>query len=346
MPDGRRALVTGGSGFIGRRLIEALLARGTGIRIATSGAPERLRWALPQAEIVRADLKNPQMLAGAVAGCDLVFHVAYQFGGRRHDQWRANVEGTKALAQAAVRQNVRRFVHFSSIAAYGSQPDGDLDEQAPARPEHVYAEIKHHLDQMLLEMHRAQSLPVAILQPTIVYGPWGGTWTTRLLEQVKSSRVGLPAAGRGLCNAVFVDDVVSAALLASERDAAIGNAFLISDNAPVTWGEFYAAYEEIAGRKSVVLLDDADFDREWRRRYGHIHALQRYRRGLERLLTAKNLQRSDRLYLPDPGTRAIYAAKTAVRIEKARQRLGYAPAFNLPRGMAVTAKWARDEKLI
>ncbi|REF84107.1 nucleoside-diphosphate-sugar epimerase [Methylovirgula ligni] len=347
MSTGQRALVTGGSGFIGRRLVEALLQRGIGVRIATSGAPERIRWAPSYTDIVQADLKSPESLVRASEDCDLVFHVAYQFGGRREEQWRSNVEGTRALAQVAVRNKVRRFVHFSSIAAYGPQPDGDLDEQAPARPNDIYAEIKHHIDQMLLEMYRAQSLPVAILQPTIVYGPRGEAWTTRLLDQVKSSRVGLPASGQGLCNAVFVDDVVSAALLASEHEAAIGQAFLVSYATPVTWGDFYGAYAQMAReQEAVVALDDAEFDREWRRRYGTIPALQRYRRGLERLLAGRSPAEGGGLYLPDPGTRALYAARTAARIDKARQRLGYAPAFDLERGMALTAQWACDEKLI
>ena len=226
----------------------------------------------------------------------------------------------------------------------GLQPDGDLDEEAPARPNDVYAEIKHHIDRILLAMHKAESLPVTILQPTIVDGPRGGTWTTRLLDQVKFFRVALPASGQGLCNAVFVDDVAKAALLASEREAAIGQAFLVSYAAPVTWGEFYGAYAQMAGRQeAVATLDDAEFGCEWRKRYGSIPALQRYRRGLERLLIAKGLARATRLYLPDPGTRALYAAKTAVRIDKAHQRLGYAPEFGLQKGMALTAQWARDQ---
>jgi nucleoside-diphosphate-sugar epimerase len=336
-------LVTGATGFIGGRLVDALVAKGARVRVATSNPKHGERLGARGIEVVEADLRDHAALARAAAGCASVFHVAYVFGG--DEQKKVNLEGTRALAEAALQNNARRFVHFSSVAAYGPPLDGDLDERSPHRPSGgVYADTKHDIDAILMGMHGNRGLPVVILQPTIVHGPAGSTWTTPLIDQVKTRRVALPASGLGLCNAVYVDDVVAAALLANERDAAIGEAFLISGPSPVTWGEFYRAYEDMTGRTSVVALDDGAFDAEVKRRYGSNPLLQKIRRKLERLPLFK--PPADALWLPDPGTRALYAAKTNVSIDKAREKLGYQPAFDLARGMTETARWRRDAGLL
>ena len=182
----------------------------------------------------------------AVAGCSVVFHAAYRFGGDIEQQ-RVNIDGTRALAEAFGRNGGRRFVHVSSMCAYGDPRDEDLTEDTPLRPSaDPYSDIKRQIDLLLLEMHRSRGFPVTILQPTIVYGPRGTFWTTEPLQQVRSMRIALPEGGLGLCNAVYVDDVVSALTLAAERDAAVGETFLISGSSPVTWREFYGAFEDDA----------------------------------------------------------------------------------------------------
>ena len=352
-----KTLVTGASGFIGARLVEALTAAGASVRAAASNeaSAARLR-AKKSAEAVVADLADPASMARAAEGCATIFHVAYRFGGRQAAQAAVNIEGTRALAEAAARNGARRFVHFSSFAAQGPWRDGDLVEFASPPPgADAYAVVKQKIDAMLLGMAKASKLPVAILQPTIVYGPRGGAWTKRPLHQVKNSRVALPRAGQGLCNAVFIDDVVSAALLAAERDEAVGDVFLISGAAPVTWLDFYRAYAAMTRRVSVFPLDDADFDAEEARRYGSNALLRKIRRRVEadaRLrkfagpLLPRDPAGTPPLYLPDPGTRALYSAETHVRVDKARRLLGYEPAFDLARGMDATARWARAAGLL
>lgn len=341
-----KILVTGASGFIGGRIVEMLVSRGARVRVATSNPDHCGQLAGAPVEIVKADLRDHAALARAVEGCSTVFHVAYKFGGGGVDQRAINFDGTRALAEAAIQTGVRRFVHFSSIAAYGPPTTGDLNEAVSARPPtDIYSETKQKIDAMLRQMHKSRRLPAVILQPTIVYGPKGSMWTTQLIKQVKSRRVALPASGQGLCNAVYVDDVACAALLASERDAAIGESFLISAAAPVTWREFYEAYAQMSDGNPATALDDAQFDAEARRRYGRFRLLAKVRRRLEpRLVSASEL--ASRLYLPDPGTRALYAARTIVHIDKAREKLGYAPSFDLARGMAETAVWAQNARLI
>jgi nucleoside-diphosphate-sugar epimerase len=220
-----------------------------------------------------------------------------------------------------------------------------------------------------------------------VYGPYGSFFTVRLLEEIKSSRIVLPEGGLGLCNSVYVDDVVSAAILAATRDEAIGEAFLISGSAPTTWREFYSAYEKMLGKKAVIDLDAADLQIERDRQQRSRSIIERLRRALakrpafrERLLglppqrwlvaggqkilpyAAKAAIKrryealwklsvdasasNPPLFFPDGFWGSLYAARTHVRIDKAREKLGYNPAFDLEDGMARTAEWARWANLL
>lgn len=373
-----RVLITGGTGFLGGRLVERLAASGQRIRVGTSDFRHCSRVSRFALEMVRANLRDPASLERAVAGCRYVFHFGYQFGGTPEEQRRANIEGTAALAEAALQHGVSRFVHISSIAAYGPPTEGELDETSAPRPSaDPYADTKQRIEQRLRQLHRQHGLPLVILQPTIVYGPYAATWTTRLIEQVRNYRVVLPPDG--LCNAVYVDDVISAALLAAEREAAIGEAFLISGAAPVTWRDFYGAYEKMCGRNAVVVLDEkaARLERRRQRRLESLrhkvrkelarrpgvrqrllHAPpQRWLLALGRALLPLTLQRAIArkyqalwqlpsedgapVYVPEGATWLLYRARTQVRIEKARRLLGYTPAFDLARGMALTEAWAR-----
>jgi nucleoside-diphosphate-sugar epimerase len=174
-------------------------------------------------------------------------------------------------------------------------------------------------------------------------------------------------------------------MLTIESDASVGETFLISGSSPTTWREFYGAYEKMLGKQAVFDLDDGRIRMETRvqRRRNTLYA--RLRRELAQrpearryllslppqswlVAAARRLPASAQaalkchynslwrqqassdsslpLYLPDPQTRALYAARTYVRIDKARNKLGYKPAFDLNFGMALTTEWARWANLL
>jgi nucleoside-diphosphate-sugar epimerase len=105
----------------------------------------------------------------------------------------------------------------------------------------------------MLRYHSEHGLPVAIVQPTIVYGPFSRPWTVNIVDQLRDGLVALPA-NIGFCNAVYIDDVVNGMILAALKDDAAGESFLISADEPVTWTEFFGEYERILGIQPVVLL--------------------------------------------------------------------------------------------
>ena len=164
-----------------------------------------------------------------------------------------NVDGTRNLLHAALKAGIERFVHVSTFSVYGHPPDGDLDESAPRRTcNDDYSDSKLEAENIAFEHVHKFGLPVAIVQPTVVYGPYAPAWTVNVLNRLKSGRIILVNGGQGLCNAVYVDDVISGMLSAASRDQAIGEAFLLSAEEPITWRTFYKRFESFMGGERTV----------------------------------------------------------------------------------------------
>jgi len=381
-----RILITGATGFLGGRLVEVLANRGLRIRVAASDFRNCARVSRFSVELVKADLRDHESLIRAAAGCSVVFHFAYRWGGTLNEQHQVNLNGTRTLAEAFLKNGGRRFVHISSFSAYGDPRDEELTEETPQRATtDAYSDTKQKIERVLRELHSNRGLPVTILQPTIVYGPYGTAWTTRLLEQVRTTRIALPTGG--LCNAVYVDDVISATILAAEREAAVGETFLISGSSPTTWRKFYAAYEKMLNKEAIIDFNDPQVKLEERRQRMRQSLPQqlrgalakrpeirkrllnlppqrwliagtrrllpgpakaKIRRGYESLweLPLNSSETRPPLFLPDEYWRALYTAQTRVRLDKARNKLGYNPAIDLDEGMARTAEWARWANLL
>jgi nucleoside-diphosphate-sugar epimerase len=261
---GRMALVTGASGFIGGRLVERLvLEHGVEVRALVRNPAAAARLARFPLTVVRGDVTRPADVVAAARSCDLVFHCAYgTSGSQKHRAW-VNTEGTRRVLDAARTAGVRRIVCLSTLMVYGQTKDGDLDETAPRRRfGNAYSDSKLEAERIAL----ASGLPVAVLQPTAVYGPYGGVWTEAVLRALKTGRQILVDGGEGLANAVYVDDLVSAMLLAAVKDGAVGEAFLVSGEEPVTWRELYGRFERMLGDEvRTVDLTAAEALVYWRR---------------------------------------------------------------------------------
>jgi nucleoside-diphosphate-sugar epimerase len=260
---GRQVLVTGASGFIGSRLVERLvLEQGAEVRALVRNLAGAARLARFPVTILRGDVTHPSDMEAAVQGCEVVFHCAYgTAGSQKHRAW-VNAEGTRRVLAAAGSARVKRIVYLSTLMVYGRTADGDLDETAPRRRfGNHYSDSKLAAERIAL----GSGLPVAVLQPTAVYGPYGGVWTEAVLKALKTGRQILVDDGQGLANAVYVDDLVSAMLLAAVKEAAAGEAFLISGEEPVSWKEMFERFARILGEeRRTVEMTEAEALAYWR----------------------------------------------------------------------------------
>lgn len=206
-------------------------------------------------EFVFADMTDQTAMIKATQGCEIIFHCAFGKGGSEKEQWRATVEGTRALALAALKNGTTRLVNLSTAAVYGETPDVEIDETFPRHPgSWHYAKMKLDAEKVLEDLRRHEPLPFTTLQLVGVYGPWGDVFTVGPLRQLANSRVVLVNDGTGFVNATYVDDVVQAMLRAAVKKEAVGEVFLIKGVGRITRRQFYEAYEKMLGVDALVGL--------------------------------------------------------------------------------------------
>lgn len=234
---GGRVLVNGATGFIGARLVERLAEEGAVVTAAARDLRRAARIARCGVTLVAAG-QDP---AALVAGQDCVINLAYDLSAPAE----ANAAAAEKLAQAALAAGVSRFVHASSIAVYDGWPGEDLTEQSPSDgPGHEYKIWKRATEVALARLGEGSSMGVALLQFTNVYGPFSRLWTDEFAERLQAGSVAVP--DESLCNGVYVDDAVDAALAASLTNAATGR-FIVTGPAPFRWRDLLNGYAAACG---------------------------------------------------------------------------------------------------
>lgn len=244
--------VTGGTGFVGSRVVRKLLARGEAVRcLARDRSPRQNLEGLP-VEIVVGDLQDAASLERAVRGCEAVFHVAadYRLWSRDPQQlYRNNVDGTRNLLRAAGEAGCRRVVYCSSVGALGIPKDGASgNEETPVRLEDMVGHYKRSkfLAEREAETAAAQGVPVVIVNPSTPVGPNDikPTETGRIITRFLNDQ--MPAYLDTGLNLVDVDDVAEGHLLAAERGV-VGEKYILG-NRNLTLQQILECLGELTGK--------------------------------------------------------------------------------------------------
>jgi nucleoside-diphosphate-sugar epimerase len=321
-----RILVTGGTGFIGSHLVEALLAQDHEVRCLVRDT-RRLGWisGLPSVTIARGGMDEPRSLLEGMRGVDQVYHVAGLTRARAtREFFRVNGEGTRHLVHACLEtpRGPRRLVHLSSLAAVGPTPMATAcAEDVSPRPVSPYGWSKLQAEAAVLGAR--DRLHVTVLRPPVVYGP-RDRGVLEVVRWVARGLLPMPAGPSRTLSLCYVQDLVTALLAAGEANVPSGEIFHVAGEGAFTWEQVGEALGEALGVHPTplripvpILLALASGADAWS-----------WLAGRPAYFSRGKVREAAGHWLCDTG--------------KARRELGVVPSVGLSTGAAVTVKWYRE----
>ncbi len=339
------ALVTGGTGFLGRRIVDRLLAQGRPVTVlARRAAPDLARRGV---SCLTADLMDAAAMREACRGISTVFHTAAKVGvwGRRGDFFRANVLGTRALLEGCTTHGVRRFVYTSTLSVvYNGRDLAGVDESAPltAACPAVYPLTKAMAEREVLTAD-SRALRTIALRPHLIWGVGDPHLVPRVLARARAGRLRMVGSGRNRVDLVHVENVADAHLLA-ERALAAGSGETAGTPDPMPPPAAGRAYF-ITNGEPVSLWD---WINDLLRALGMPPVTRRVSPGAAVALGAacELLWRVFPLGPEPPMTRFVaheLALDHWADISAARRDLGYVPRVSMAAGTAALIDWHRRQ---
>ena len=324
-----RSLVTGGSGFVGRALVDALVRRGDDVTVIdhVPGPP------LTGARFVRVDLRDQRATRAACAGHDVVFHNAslvHTRHSREDDVWAVNLGGTRHVIEGCREHRVPRLVYVSSASAvYEGRDIENGDETMPYSriSQAPYADSKIAAEKEVLAASGG-ALATCAIRPHVVFGPGDTRFLPAILTRARAGKLRF-AVGRTpkLSDFTYVDNLIDALLLADDKlvtGAAAGRAYFVTNGEPTGFWDFVAA---VLARLSLPPL-------RGRVPYPLAYAVAAVHEAVDTLrggtLGAENgLSRFAIRYM---------CTHHYFSIARARAELGYAPRVSIAEGIERTAR--------
>ncbi|EAQ78839.1 NAD-dependent epimerase/dehydratase family protein [Blastopirellula marina] len=320
-----RALVTGGGGFLGRYIVEQLLARGDQVRVL--GRRDYPDLAAIGVNCLRGDVADAQIVSQACADQDVVFHTAAIAGiwGRWEDFYQANVVGTQNILAGCREHGVGKLVYTSSpsVTFDGTDQNG-VDESVPYPTRWLahYPRSKAIAEQQVLAANQPGKLLTCALRPHLIWGPRDQHLIPRLLQRAKSGKLRIVGDGKNRVDMIYVENAAVAHLQAAAAlvagGAVCGNAYFLSQGEPVVCWDWINELLELAKIPKL----------ERKISYRAAFAIGRL------LETAYKIARK---YDTEPRMTRFLAAQLATNhyfdLSAARRDFGYQPQINMKEGM-------------
>jgi nucleoside-diphosphate-sugar epimerase len=321
-----RALVTGATGFTGGHLARGLVARGHTLRALVRDAGRAGDLEAAGIELAIGDLRDRRAIESALAGIDVVYHLAaiYRQAGISTEMYRAvNATAVRDLIDVAARAGVKRVVHCSTVGVHGHIEHPPANEDAPFTPGDVYQVTKLEGERLAREASQRLGIDVTIVRPSGIYGP-GDRRLLKLFRGVARGRFPMLGSGEIYYHLTYIDDLVDGFVLCGERAAAANRTYILAGGEVTTLNELVGLIAEVAGVPPPrVHLPVWPF---WIA--GAVCEAICVPLGIEPPLYRRRVD--------------FYTKSRAFDITRARQELGYAPQVALKDGISRTLIWGRD----
>jgi len=325
-----KVLVTGATGFTGKRLTEILLQKGYEVRVIIRN---KSRFKIPKngnLEIVIGDLKNITDVDIAVKDVQIIFHVAALYrtaGAAPQEYWDTHVKATENLLNSAHRNSVKKFIHTSTVGIHSHIENPPADENYQIKPGDIYQLTKWEGEKKAKEFHDKTGLPLVIIRPSAIYGP-GDMRLLKLFKIASKKYSIILGSGEIFYHMVYVDDLANGLILAAESNITNGEAFIIGGDGYISLNKMLDLISRILNKESKII---------------HLPAapVQILGSVCEKICIPLGID-------PPIYRRRVdfFIKSRAFDISKAKKILGYSPKVSLEEGLKRTAEWYKEKAML
>ena len=329
-------LITGGTGLLGSHIVEQLRRRERPVRVLVRPGSDT-RWLRTQdVELVEGDVTDTASLHRACAGVRCVYHAAARVGdwGPWAEFQAITIDGTRNIVEAAAGAGVERFIHISSISAYGHVNGNhlELDETAPLGQSltrwSYYSKAKVAAEELVWQAHQSGRLRVTVIRPSWLYGPRDRATIGRMIRNIRAGKARLIGGGDNRLNLVYAGNVAEAAIQAADREIAVGEAYNCSNDGEITLRQYFNAVAEAIGAPPVTRTVP----------YGLAYRVAFLLECLGHLTARRTPPLVTRYSVWLMGRRSFF------RTDKARQQLGWKSTVSYEEGIPLTVRWYLDQE--
>jgi nucleoside-diphosphate-sugar epimerase len=332
-----KAIVTGGTGFIGGKLVEALVSEGYEVRCLIRKTSNVSRLKELGVELFLGDLGDLEALRNLPDGGDVVFHLAALVTdwGDADNFYKYNVLATKELLESSKTHGVKRFVYMSSSTVVWKSDFWnihkliDIDETYPYTEKHTdnYNASKTQAEKLVLKYNKNEGLETTVVRPSNVWGAGDTVILPRIAMAAKKGILYPMGSGERFVTPCHVNNLVNSLLIIAENNKAPGNIYFINDGVKIPYMEFIAKQLNASG---------IDWTAGFSIPYKFAYAVAAILEVVFKLIKSKK---------PPVLTKMAVAALSGSRsysIEKARTELGYKPEVKMDEGIKELEKWVTE----